>query len=122
MRTHLVELDHLSLSEKSDHLMADIEDLHFAIDNHLPRKNAGKPKRGFFDVGHLDVTSNMQLRILLMSTNRPFTRLWADEQELVTKRTVPLSPIVTLVPLGKFAQAFPERNLGGEAEIALQGY
>ena len=63
MRTHLVELDHLSLSEKSDHLMADIEDLHFAIDNHLPRKNAGKPKRGFFDVGHLDVMSNMQLRI-----------------------------------------------------------
>lgn len=63
MRTHLVELDHLTLSEKSDHLMADIEDLHFAIDNHLPRKNADKPKRGFFDVGHLDVTSNMQLRI-----------------------------------------------------------
>lgn len=63
MRTHLVELDHLTLSEKSDHLMADIEDLHFAIDNHQPRKNAGKPKRGFFDVGHLDVTSNMQLRI-----------------------------------------------------------
>lgn len=63
MRTHLVELDHLTLSEKSDHLMADIEDLHFAIDNHLPRKNTGKPKRGFFDVGHLDVTSNMQLRI-----------------------------------------------------------
>ena len=63
MRTHLVELDHLTLSEKSDHLMADIGDLHFAIDNHLPRKNADKPKRGFFDVGHLDVTSNMQLRI-----------------------------------------------------------
>ena len=57
MRTHLVELDHLTLSEKSDHLMADIGDLHFAIDNHLPRKNADKPKRGFFDVGHLDVTS-----------------------------------------------------------------
>lgn len=63
MRTHLVELGHLTLAEKSDHLIADIEDLHFAIDNHLPRKNEGNPKRGFFDVGHLDVTSNMQLRI-----------------------------------------------------------
>ena len=63
VRTHLMELDHLTLSEKSDHLIADIEDLHFAIDNHLPRKNEGKPKRGFFDVGHLDVIANMQLRV-----------------------------------------------------------
>ena len=29
--------------------------LHFVTDNHLPRKNKGKPKRGAFDVGHFDV-------------------------------------------------------------------
>ena len=37
--------------------------LHFALDNHLPRKNTGKPNRGWFDVGHLDVTANLQLTI-----------------------------------------------------------
>lgn len=63
LRTDHVQLALLTLTEKGDHLMADIEGLHFAVDNHLPRKNVGKPKRGFFDVGHLDVTANMQLRV-----------------------------------------------------------
>lgn len=63
MQTYLMGLDHLTLSEKRDHLMADFKDLHMAIDNHQPRKNAGNPKRGFFDVGHLDVTADMQLTV-----------------------------------------------------------
>lgn len=40
-----------------------IDGLHMALDNHLPRKNTNKPKRGFFDVGHLDVTANLKLDI-----------------------------------------------------------
>ena len=63
LRTNRVALEHLTLTEKSDHLMADIENLHMAIDNHKPRKNVGKPHRGFFDIGHLDVTANMQLKV-----------------------------------------------------------
>ena len=37
--------------------------LRFSNDNHLPRKNATKPKRGFFDAGHLDVTADMKMII-----------------------------------------------------------
>ena len=37
--------------------------LHLATDNHKPRKNAGKPKRGFFDAGHLDLTCGLQLTV-----------------------------------------------------------
>ena len=51
LRTNRVALEHLTLTEKNDHLMADIENLHMAIDNHKPRKNVGKPHRGFFDIG-----------------------------------------------------------------------
>lgn len=37
-----------------------LENLHYQSDNHLPRKNHNKPKRGAFDVGHLDVTIQVQ--------------------------------------------------------------
>jgi len=33
--------------------------LRFTTDNHQPRKNAGKPKRGFFDVTHLDLNADL---------------------------------------------------------------
>lgn len=37
-----------------------LEGIHFVRDNDLPRKNAGKPNRGAFDAGHLDVWANMK--------------------------------------------------------------
>ena len=40
-----------------------IDSLHFVTDNHLPRKNTGKPHRGFFDPGHLDITASLLLNI-----------------------------------------------------------
>lgn len=40
-----------------------LQGVHYKSDNHLPRKNAAKPKRGFFDVGHLDVTADMHWRL-----------------------------------------------------------
>ena len=36
-----------------------IDSLCYHTDNHLPRKNANKPKRGAFDVGHFDVVAQM---------------------------------------------------------------
>lgn len=42
---------------------AEVVDLHFLTDNHLPRKNTGKPKRGFFDAGHFDVSANLKADI-----------------------------------------------------------
>ena len=40
-----------------------IGQVHFATDNHKPRKNHDRPKRGFFDVDHLDVTAKMDLTL-----------------------------------------------------------
>ncbi len=48
--------------EEGKHGVA-IDGLHLALDNHLPRKNANKPKRGFFDVGHLDILADLQLTV-----------------------------------------------------------
>ena len=40
-----------------------IDQFHFATNNHKPRKNADRPKRGFFDVDHLDVDARMELTL-----------------------------------------------------------
>lgn len=41
----------------------EIEGLCFRTDNHMPRKNSGKPHRGFFDVGHLNITAQANMTI-----------------------------------------------------------
>lgn len=41
----------------------DIGGLHVALDNHKPRKNTNRPKRGWFDVGHLDIIADLSLTI-----------------------------------------------------------
>ena len=40
-----------------------IERLRIVTDNHLPRKNHNRPHRGFFDTGHLDITTSMACTI-----------------------------------------------------------
>ena len=41
----------------------ELDSLRFATDNHKPRKNEGKPKRGWFDAGHLDLTAHLKMHI-----------------------------------------------------------
>lgn len=40
-----------------------IDNLIYQTDNHQPRKNTGKPKRGAFDVGHFDVLAQLDIQI-----------------------------------------------------------
>lgn len=40
-----------------------IKGLHFSNDNRLPRKNSGKPKRGWFDAGHMNLVSDLDLTL-----------------------------------------------------------
>ena len=40
-----------------------VDGIHFVTDNRKPRKNAGKPKRGAFDAGHLDIEANLKADI-----------------------------------------------------------
>ena len=52
-------------SKDDKHLVA-IGGLHFANDNHLPRKNVGKPKHGAFDAGHVNAVANLNLTATLL--------------------------------------------------------
>ena len=40
-----------------------LKDFNYKTNNHKPRKNANKPKRGFFDMGHLDITADLKMTI-----------------------------------------------------------
>jgi len=40
-----------------------LDSLLFATDNHRPRKNSGKPKRGYFDEGHLRLAAWMKVSV-----------------------------------------------------------
>ena len=40
-----------------------LRDFKYQTNNHKPRKNAHKPKRGFFDMGHLDITADLKVTL-----------------------------------------------------------
>jgi len=54
-----VSVRYLLIENRREHAIVNVDNLRFQTDNHKPRKNASKPKRGFFDTGHLDITANM---------------------------------------------------------------
>ena len=53
----------LLLHNENKHWLVDIDNIHFRNNNHHPRKNAGKPKRGFFDLEHLNAYANLKADI-----------------------------------------------------------
>ena len=59
-------IDLVNYTQRGDKHEAFVHGLHFANDNHLPRKNTGRPKRGAFDVGHIDMTADLQVFIDLL--------------------------------------------------------
>ena len=73
---HKVKLSDISIKYNDAHMYlekADIKGreaiflteakLRVTTDNQKPRKNAGKPKRGYFDAGHLDLVSKLRMEI-----------------------------------------------------------
>jgi len=51
------------LTDNGSKRQATIDGIHFVTDNHQPRKNKGKPKRGAFDAGHLDIEAALKADI-----------------------------------------------------------
>lgn len=49
--------------QRENRFVAEIDSLHFKTDNGRPRRNVGKPHRGFFDAGHMDMTASLKLRL-----------------------------------------------------------
>lgn len=59
----VVRLDELTLKERDGSYYVTLDSLRYQTDNHQPRKNVIKPKKGFFDTGHMDVKAHIGLRI-----------------------------------------------------------
>lgn len=53
----------IDLYDGHDCRQLDIDSLCYITDNHQPRRNFGKPKRGFFDAKHLNVVARMHLQL-----------------------------------------------------------
>ncbi len=49
--------------EEGHPIRLQIEQLGYFTNNHLPRKNVGKPHRGFFDAGHMDWLANLKVEL-----------------------------------------------------------
>ncbi len=58
-----VNVDVLELIEMDGRRQVNIGNLNYITDNKLPRKNSGKPKRGFFDVGHFNVMADANISL-----------------------------------------------------------
>ena len=59
----MLALANLTLKPKNKGCVIKIDSLRFITDNHQPRKNVGKPKHGFFDAGHIDVSASLTLAV-----------------------------------------------------------
>ncbi len=53
----------LTYKEADGEKLVELKRINFKTNNHRPRKNAAKPKRGFFDVGHFNVWADVKLAI-----------------------------------------------------------
>lgn len=67
-------------AKKSAELMFDIRtfrlnNFHLTLDNHRPRKNVGKPHRGAFDAGHLDITAHLEISMKPMGQDAHYLTL-----------------------------------------------
>ena len=74
-QTTNISLAELKAAIKGKKYKVVVARLRYATDNHKPRKNANKPKRGFFDAGHLDLTVNMQADVELVSKDSTMVTL-----------------------------------------------
>ena len=59
-------LDNVHFYEKSGNRFLDIDSLRFKTCNHKPRRNHGRPKRGYFDSKNLDVCANFHFSLDLL--------------------------------------------------------
>ncbi len=58
-----VDVEVLDIIEMKGRRQINITNLNYITDNNQPRKNSGKPKRGFFDVGHFNLLANANISL-----------------------------------------------------------
>ena len=59
-----LQIGSIHLSNHDEQHLLNIGGIRYITNNGKPRKNSGKPKRGFFDVGHLDLLAEMDVNVL----------------------------------------------------------
>lgn len=59
----VARLDKLTLREQDGSYHLTLDSLRYQTDNHQPRRNVTRPKRGYFDTGHMDVRAHVGLTI-----------------------------------------------------------
>ena len=131
-------IGHLMLTVDDAQRKVETDDIHFVTDNHLPRKNAGKPKRGAFDAGHFDIEAALKADVNSIqgdSIVATITQCRAHDKGsglmlkslttklLVTKGVAHLSDVVIQLPNSqlKFAQAtlqLPSKKLERPLEFS----
>ena len=62
-----LEIDKLQLQPEEGVGKLRLNRLHYTTDNHQPRKNELRPKRGAFDPGHFDIWCNLEANLLKMN-------------------------------------------------------
>lgn len=50
----------LDVEQEGEGFAVKVDSLHFTTNNNLPRKNANRPNKGWFDAGHLDITASLR--------------------------------------------------------------
>lgn len=79
VRTNKLEVTLLTAKEGKDDWGVDIDKAHWRVDNHLPRKNAGKPNRGAFDIGHTNLWAQLALSVQPVAKDSVKVRLTQGE-------------------------------------------
>ena len=61
--THELLVTQMEYNEENGERLLNVNRVNYKTNNHSPRKNANKPKRGFFDVGHFNIWADLKLAV-----------------------------------------------------------
>lgn len=61
--THELFVTQIEYNEENGERLLNVNRVNYKTNNHSPRKNANKPKRGFFDVGHFNIWADLKLAV-----------------------------------------------------------
>ena len=74
----------LTYQEEDGQRLVTIDSLRYTTDNHKPRKNKIKPKRGAFDVGHLNICANVQATLDYLTADSLVATVKANASDVAT--------------------------------------
>lgn len=76
----------VKVSGNSQKQQVEIDDLQYLTDNHQPHKRTGKPHRGWFDAGHLNVVAHLRAQVTHANKDSVIAMLTECEAEDLTSK------------------------------------